>query len=116
MVYLSQHATQRQEAPRPLRHASPVHALPAPLSPHWAFVVQLREGTALTPGGMRGRVEHIVSGQATLFTSLGEVRAFMERVLAAQRRGRTKQRDATKVRWAVFFRCGYTLSKVLKNQ
>jgi hypothetical protein len=42
----------------------------APLSPHWAFVVQLREGTALTPDALHGRVEHIVSGQATLFTSL----------------------------------------------
>jgi hypothetical protein len=65
---------------------TPRPPLPAPFSPHWAFVVQLREGTALTPGGMRGRVEHIVSGQATLFTSLGEMRAFMERVLAEQRR------------------------------
>jgi hypothetical protein len=60
--------------------------LPAPLSPHWAFVVQLREGSALTPEGIQGRVEHIVSGQATLFTSLEEVRAFMERALATQRR------------------------------
>jgi len=65
-------------APRP--------PLPAPLSPHWAFVVQLREGSVLTPEGMQGRVEHIVSGQATLFTSLEEIRAFMARVLAAQRR------------------------------
>jgi hypothetical protein len=35
----------------------------APLSPHWAFVVQLREGTALTPEARHDRVEHIVSGQ-----------------------------------------------------
>ena len=55
----------------------------APLSPHWAFVVQLREGTTLTPNALHGRIEHIVSGQATLFTSLEEVRAFMERVLTA---------------------------------
>jgi len=53
----------------------------APLSPHWAFVVQLREGTLLTPDAVHGRVEHIVSGQATLFSSLEEVRVFMERVL-----------------------------------
>ncbi|HSF32436.1 MAG TPA: hypothetical protein VLK82_18440 [Candidatus Tectomicrobia bacterium] len=53
----------------------------APLSPHWAFVVQLREGTALTPQGVRGRVEHIVSGQATLFASLAELWAFMQQVL-----------------------------------
>jgi hypothetical protein len=54
----------------------------APLSPHWAFVVQLREGTALTPQDVRGRVEHIVSGQATLFASLAELWAFMQQVLA----------------------------------
>jgi hypothetical protein len=56
----------------------------APLSPSGAFVVQLREGTALTREGLHGRVEHIVSGQATLFTSLEELGAFMARVLAAQ--------------------------------
>jgi hypothetical protein len=56
----------------------------APLSPSWAFVVQLREGTALTPEGLHGRVEHIVSGQAVLFTSLEELGAFMARALAAQ--------------------------------
>jgi hypothetical protein len=53
----------------------------APLSPRWAFVVQLREGTPLTPDAVCGRVEHVVSGQAALFRSLEEVRAFMERVL-----------------------------------
>jgi len=35
---------------------------------------------------MQGRVEHIVSGEATLFSSLEEVRAFMEHALVAQRR------------------------------
>jgi hypothetical protein len=29
----------------------------APLSLHWALVVQLREGTALTPEARHGRVE-----------------------------------------------------------
>ena len=53
----------------------------AALSPHWAFVVQLREGTPLTSDTLHGRIEHIVSGQAALFTSLEEVRAFMERIL-----------------------------------
>ena len=46
-------------------------------------MVQLREGTALTPEGMQGRIEHIVSGQAALFTSLAEFGAFMAQVLAA---------------------------------
>jgi len=60
----------------------------APLSPHWAFVVQLREGTGLTSEAMYGRVEHIATGQATLFTSLEEVRAFMAQVLIETTRGR----------------------------
>lgn len=53
----------------------------APLSSHWAFVVQLREGTALTPEVLHGRVEHIITGQATEFGSLGALLAFMARVL-----------------------------------
>lgn len=62
----------------------PTTAIPeAPLSPHWAFVVQLREGTTLTAEGLHGRVEHIVSGQAALFTSLEALRAFMAQVLTA---------------------------------
>ena len=39
--------------------------LETPLSPHWAFVAQLREGTALARQGLHGRIEHIVSSQAT---------------------------------------------------
>lgn len=58
---------------------------PAPLLPHEAFVVQLRHGTALTPKRLQGRIEHIVSGQATLFTSLPELCAFMAQVLAQNR-------------------------------
>jgi hypothetical protein len=53
----------------------------APLSPHWAFVVQLREGTPLTPQGIQGRVEHITSGQVTDFGSLAMLLAFMQAVL-----------------------------------
>jgi hypothetical protein len=56
--------------------------LPAPLSPHWAFVVQVRQGSRFTPDALHGRVEHIVSGQATTFASLAELLAFMEKVLA----------------------------------
>jgi hypothetical protein len=54
----------------------------APLSPQWAFVVQLRQGTPLIANWMQGRIEHICSGHATTFTSLEEVRAFMEHMLA----------------------------------
>lgn len=53
----------------------------APLSPHWAFVVQLREGTALTATALHGRVEHIVSGQQAYFSSLEDLRACMEQLL-----------------------------------
>ena len=54
----------------------------ASLSPHWAFVVQVREGAALIPEGLHGRVAHIVSGPAALFTSLAELWAFMAQGLA----------------------------------
>lgn len=60
---------------------SPPSPLPAPLSPHWAFVVQLRQGTSFTPDAIQGRIEHIVSGHAAPFSSLEDVRTFMERVL-----------------------------------
>jgi hypothetical protein len=56
--------------------------LPAPLSPHWAFVVQVRQGSGLTPDTLHGRIEHLVSGQATLFASVEELLTFMQQVLA----------------------------------
>ena len=80
---MPQRQTQETERPEPL--LSPPASVPAPLSPQWAFVVQLRQGTALTPEGMQGRIEHIVSGQATTFSCLEEARAFMEQVLAEVR-------------------------------
>jgi hypothetical protein len=58
--------------------------LETPLSPYWAFVVQLREGTALTPDALRGRVEHIVSGKATLFVSVGELLVFIANTLGSE--------------------------------
>jgi hypothetical protein len=56
----------------------------APLSPHWAFVVQVRHGSGFTPDTLHGRIEHLVSGQATLFASLAELVAFIEKTLTAQ--------------------------------
>ena len=73
------HKTQENTVPSQSPTCRP--SLPTPLTPHWAFVVQLRQGTSLEPDAMQGRVEHIVSGQASLFSSLEEFRAFMERVL-----------------------------------
>jgi len=57
----------------------------APLSVTRAFVVQLRADTAVEQGHLAGRVEHVVSGQATDFQSLETLLVFMARVLRAER-------------------------------
>lgn len=57
----------------------------APLSVHYAFVVHFRTSTDIPRGQVAGRVEHVVSGQATHFSSLEELLAFMARVLATVR-------------------------------
>ena len=56
--------------------------LPAPLPRHWAFVIQLRRGSGFTAETLSGRVEHIVSGQATTFSALHQLLAFMEQALS----------------------------------
>jgi hypothetical protein len=58
---------------------------PAHLSVTRAFVVQLRADTAVEQGHLAGRVEHVVSGQATDFEALETLLAFMARVLRAER-------------------------------
>ncbi len=55
------------------------------LLPEWAFVVQFRVETELEQGRCTGRVEHVVSGQATRFDTLDELLAFLARVLATVR-------------------------------
>ena len=57
------------------------HDQRAPLSPHYAFVVQLETDTQIDAGRIHGRVEHVVSRHVTRFTSLDELLAFMARVL-----------------------------------
>ena len=52
-----------------------------PLPPHYAFVVQLAADTQVETGQLQGRVEHVVSRQATHFDSLETLLAFMARVL-----------------------------------
>ena len=52
---------------------TPAPAVPSPLSPHWAFVVQFRLGADVAQGPCMGRVEHVVSGQATHFASLEDL-------------------------------------------
>ena len=61
---------------------------PSPLLPQWAFVVQFRTETDMGRGRCAGRVEHVVSGQATHFDSLEELLAFMARVLKQQQERR----------------------------
>jgi hypothetical protein len=50
-----------------------------------AFVVQFRADTDLAQARCTGRVEHVVSGQATHFQSLEELLAFLTRILTAVR-------------------------------
>ena len=56
-----------------------------PLSPQWAFVLQFRAGVDLEQGYCEGRVEHIVSGQATHFQSSEELLTFITKVLNSVR-------------------------------
>ena len=58
---------------------------PSALSPHRAFVMQFRAETDIGQGRCTGRVEHVVSGQATRFASLDELLAFIAQVLATVR-------------------------------
>ncbi len=58
-----------------------------------AFVVQFRANATIGQSPCPGRVEHVVSGQATVFQSVEEMLAFMARILttlAAQPRGQPK--------------------------
>ena len=57
----------------------------APLSVHYAFVVHFRTSTDIAQGQIAGRVEHVISGQATHFASLEELLAFIARVLTTVR-------------------------------
>ena len=52
-----------------------------PRSPARAFVVQFREEPEAVRGRFAGRVEHMVSGQATRFYSPEELLAFFAQVL-----------------------------------
>ena len=58
-------------------HGETAHPLPA----QRAFLVQVHAEAEVTQGRLAGRVEHVVSGQATHFASPEELLAFMARVL-----------------------------------
>ncbi len=53
-----------------------------PLPAQGAFVVQFGTETDVARGQFVGRIEHVVSGQATHFRTLGACLAFVGRVLA----------------------------------
>ena len=57
--------------------ADTAHPLPA----QRAFLVQVHAAADVAQGHLAGRVEHVVSGQATHFASPEELLAFMARVL-----------------------------------
>jgi hypothetical protein len=54
---------------------------PGPLSVYWAFVVQFDTHTDVACGHLAGRVEHVVTGQATDFQSLEMLLGFIAQVL-----------------------------------
>lgn len=51
------------------------------LTPERAFVIQFHVNANVEKGHMTGRIEHVVSGQATHFESLEALLAFITRVL-----------------------------------
>ena len=53
----------------------------APLSAHWAFVVQLHREAPITTDRLSGRAEHVTSGQAIQFNSVAQLLGFMQQVL-----------------------------------
>jgi hypothetical protein len=60
-----------------------------------AFVVQFQADTVVEQGHLAGRVEHVVSGQATDFTSLETLLAFMAQVLRTERAHPTEPRGCS---------------------
>jgi len=56
------------------------------LQPEYAFVVQLRSGSAASPHHLEGRVEHVVSGEALRFSSTAELVEFLARAGSSSRR------------------------------
>jgi hypothetical protein len=62
--------------------AETAHPLPA----QRAFLVQVHAEAEVAQGRLAGRVEHVVSGQATHFASLEELLAFLALVLPPRER------------------------------
>lgn len=64
------------------KHMTKPPADESPLSPHRAFVVQLREQADVERARWAGRIEHVTSGRATHFQSLEELVTFIAAVLS----------------------------------
>jgi hypothetical protein len=75
----------RRDSPQPPAKTYGKLQAESPLSPYRAFVVQFRTETDIARGCVTGRVEHVVSGQATHFASIEELLAFIGRVLSTIR-------------------------------
>jgi hypothetical protein len=56
-----------------------------------AFVVQVHADARVEQGRFRGRVEHVVSHQATHFESLEELMAFIARAVTEHQRAAKRQ-------------------------
>jgi hypothetical protein len=67
---------------------SPEH-VDAPFSTRRAFVVQFRTGGAT----LTGRVEHMASGEAALFSDLHELCGFFDRVLKSSEADKKRYRN-----------------------
>ena len=63
------------------------------LTPEGTFVIQLRSNSNVQRGRLRGRVEHVMSGQSVQFTSLDSLLAFMARCAPAQSRAAGKDTE-----------------------
>lgn len=57
---------------------------PSPLSVHRTFVVHFRLNADVQREPIKGRVEHVVSGQRTHFASLEELLTFIRQVLTEE--------------------------------
>ena len=62
---------------------TPQSAADQPFPVQRAFVVQVHATAAVAQGQLAGRVEHVLSGQATRFHTVDELLAFIARVLTA---------------------------------
>ena len=69
-----------------------------PFSPDYAFVLQFNAETQVEAGHLIGRVEHVISGQATHFQSLEGLLAFLARVLREVRAEPTTSTDTAERR------------------